>query len=756
MVNQHPQESNQEINIVDSSLEKVQIGGQANRDLYLNQIQGDVINLSVIDHISACVGFGQQSSHELKTLTYTAYRQRRVLLNKVKLFWIKGVLEKALHHPSIIELALTRETDAVQHPFDGIDEFSDQSKKKIRQDTEIIDIFENMGTGRTLLLLGEPGSGKTTTLLKLTRTLINRIEDNLSQPIPVVFNLSSWVNNKLFSDWLIEELYSKYQIPKNLGHQWIENQDLILMLDGLDEVKNSLRNECVQELNEFIQTHGMTEIVVCCRLAEYKKISNKLRLHGAICLQPLTCTQVMQYLSQKGDKLKAVKDLLQKDTELQDFARNPLILNIISLAYQDQSVEDIEQTRSMVELRELIFRKYINRVINRKLHKQKYAECDSLFWLTWLAKKMKEESKTIFFVEELQPTVLNNNQKNTYKIFSQTTLITIYALLFLPSVIFIDFLILHNSTRLFQGILGDAVIALILGIISSSSVEEIRLVEKIDFSWSRALKGMLFYGLILGPTIGTFYDLLTRGIIFKFRKAIRFIDKVRQYTALIGAFIGFISGVITSTYNSVYYAWDLTSLMHNIIQILLSIVTIISASIVGLLSGYALLSFGWLLTLIWFLAYVFSGTVAGAVEGIKCGLSVSKIKTKTYPNEGLIESVKNSLMIGLVVGLISAVIIYPVVKVVANAILVSIFIGTSLGLLTLFIFGGQAFSKYFLLRVFLYHKGLVPWHYSDFLDYASERIILQKVGGGYIFIHRMLLEYFTEIEMAKKPSPKYF
>jgi hypothetical protein len=36
-----------------------------------------------------------------------------------------------------------------------------------------------------------------------------------------------------------------------------------------------------------------------------------------------------------------------------------------------------------------------------------------------------------------------------------------------------------------------------------------------------------------------------------------------------------------------------------------------------------------------------------------------------------------------------------------------------------------------------------PWNYVKFLDYAAERILLRKVGGGYIFIHRMLLEYFA-------------
>jgi hypothetical protein len=32
-----------------------------------------------------------------------------------------------------------------------------------------------------------------------------------------------------------------------------------------------------------------------------------------------------------------------------------------------------------------------------------------------------------------------------------------------------------------------------------------------------------------------------------------------------------------------------------------------------------------------------------------------------------------------------------------------------------------------------------------FLDYTADRIFLRKVGGGYIFIHRMLLDYFASL-----------
>jgi hypothetical protein len=63
--------------------------------------------------------------------------------------------------------------------------------------------------------------------------------------------------------------------------------------------------------------------------------------------------------------------------------------------------------------------------------------------------------------------------------------------------------------------------------------------------------------------------------------------------------------------------------------------------------------------------------------------------------------------------------------------------------------GGEACIKHFILRVILYYSGSIPWNYTRFLDYATERIFLQKVGGGYIFVHRLLLEHFAQLRFGK-------
>lgn len=55
---------------------------------------------------------------------------------------------------------------------------------------------------------------------------------------------------------------------------------------------------------------------------------------------------------------------------------------------------------------------------------------------------------------------------------------------------------------------------------------------------------------------------------------------------------------------------------------------------------------------------------------------------------------------------------------------------------------------YQMLRLY----GVHPPDMQDFLDYAVSLILLRKVGGGYIFIHRYLLEYFADLEVNEQKN----
>ena len=64
--------------------------------------------------------------------------------------------------------------------------------------------------------------------------------------------------------------------------------------------------------------------------------------------------------------------------------------------------------------------------------------------------------------------------------------------------------------------------------------------------------------------------------------------------------------------------------------------------------------------------------------------------------------------------------------------------------------GGSAVIKHYALRLILWLGGYTPRNFVAFLDHCAKLILLKKVGGGYIFIHRMLLEYFADLPAIER------
>lgn len=74
-------------------------------------------------------------------------------------------------------------------------------------------------------------------------------------------------------------------------------------------------------------------------------------------------------------------------------------------------------------------------------------------------------------------------------------------------------------------------------------------------------------------------------------------------------------------------------------------------------------------------------------------------------------------------------------------------IPVSYGLIAVLWYGGLDVIKHIMLRLILVATGATPWRYARFLDFAAEELgFLQKVGSGYMFSHRILLEHFAEME----------
>ena len=298
-------------------------------------------------------------------------RTRLAMIQNVRKFWIEGVLQTSLANVELLDLGLSPDYDSVNHPWQKLLNISTGEDGQPLTSNQIMTYFENLN-GK-LLVMGDPGAGKTTMLLNLTQQLLRRAELDPAYPIPVVLNLSTWSQSRAsIEEWIEDELNNKYQTPRQMAKEWIEGDNLTLMLDGLDEVDGQYRNDCVGAINTYREEHGFVDIVLCCRTEEYQDLMTQVMLNGAIRIDPLTSQQIRDYLATLGEVGKHTQSLIDTDPTFQELSRAPLTLRILVQTYQNVPTGAVETLNDPVAQRRQLFERYSREMINRRVNETQY------------------------------------------------------------------------------------------------------------------------------------------------------------------------------------------------------------------------------------------------------------------------------------------------------------------------------------------------------------------------------------------------
>jgi predicted NACHT family NTPase len=95
------------------------------------------------------------------------------------------------------------------------------------------------------VILGAPGSGKTTQALLLMRHLLDVARRDPSAPVPEVFQLASWARGRQpLLEWLTDQLQRRHGYRPSLGRSQLVHRHIIPVLDGLDEVASEHQPAC--------------------------------------------------------------------------------------------------------------------------------------------------------------------------------------------------------------------------------------------------------------------------------------------------------------------------------------------------------------------------------------------------------------------------------------------------------------------------------------------------------------------------------
>ena len=130
------------------------------------------------------------------------------------------------------------------------------------------------------------------------------------------------------------------------------------------------------------------------------------------------------------------------------------------------------------------------------------------------------------------------------------------------------------------------------------------------------------------------------------------------------------------------------------------------------------------------------------------GLKIRSISHTIYPGQRIQLSVKNFIFTTLTFGLAFALLFgWSFFKGSGGRIIFGIIFGLAIGLIIGIPiglnYGGKTIFQHYALRLIIARYDFLPWRLVPFLDYCVDRIFLRRVGGGYIFVHRLLMEHFA-------------
>lgn len=584
-----------------------------------------------------------------------AFRSRtEVLLLQTVKEEIVSRLGQSLTNSVLINLSKEFQPSQVNRTWEVEVKIGSKPSETIPLETSILEIFDRSDIAGKLLILGDPGSGKTTMLLDLAESLVNRAEEIKDYPIPVLFSLSSWKNNRQkIEDWLVAELNFKYGVRASIAQKWLQDRRLLPLLDGLDELEASQQGFCIQAINRFLTSQFRPlHITVCSRRLEYEINDTKLLLNGAIFLQALSDEKIQFYFEKTG--LQTIKQNFASDSEIWALLKSPLLLTLVTLAYQEISLRDWQALTSTDERRQYLLDAYIRRMFDRPIKNLFYkmenepTKKQSQQWLTYLAKRLNAESQTEFFIERIQPTWLSSPiQKTLYYLLG-----AFFGALLGCLVFGLSGLVFGKSS----GILFASIGTLTTGLGINLNGVNIRPVERLQLS-NTNLRRRLIFGLTFG---------LTCSLVFWV-----------SFDYFVGTDQGKIMGIS-------------------------------------------------------------SGLTAGLINFLYGGLSGPDIVVKNKPNQGIRDSFNNACISGL-----SLFLLFGLIGGLSGNLLYSIPGALIGGLSGWLIGGGLPAIQHFALRIVLWANGYIPWNYARFLNFSNERMLLQRTGGSYRFIHKLVLEQFT-------------
>ncbi|MBD1826883.1 NACHT domain-containing NTPase [Microcoleus vaginatus GB1-A2] len=230
--------------------------------------------------------------------------------------------------------------------------------------------FDAVKSHSKLMVLGKPGSGKTT-FLKHIAIQCDRSEFEANK-IPIFISLKTFaeIANLDLLEYISDEFASCGVEAQSQTESVLSQGRGLILLDGLDEVPESDSDAVLRQIRQFVQKYYNNQFIITCRIA-----ASKYRFHD----EAFTCVEVADFNNKQiaafarnwfvafSQNMEAGKALasqfveqlkMNKNQQIRELAVTPILLNLTCLVFQAKADFPSNRAKLYEEGLEIMLRKW--------------------------------------------------------------------------------------------------------------------------------------------------------------------------------------------------------------------------------------------------------------------------------------------------------------------------------------------------------------------------------------------------------------
>jgi formylglycine-generating enzyme required for sulfatase activity len=184
--------------------------------------------------------------------------------------------------------------------------------------------------GKTAVVLGEPGMGKTTMLHYLALRESKKAEHLL----PIIVKLADFSKTQEpLESFLLDVIENHITGPamRDAAQNAIQTQQALILLDGLDEVSREEYQAVAERIRAFIAGHRNCRVIITSRKAGFQNHEAPYRLFE---IDKLPFSEIETFINKWFETETDLAGRIAANRRIYELAQNPFLLSIICLIFE--------------------------------------------------------------------------------------------------------------------------------------------------------------------------------------------------------------------------------------------------------------------------------------------------------------------------------------------------------------------------------------------------------------------------------------